>query len=108
MAKIYRVIRVKPNQLVKENVHTITDLPTKRAYLSAITATNVSRSFYLQDGGKNQLALIWNKITPLSPRVLARAAFTCLTGSRAGFKGGGKLDSCPGASATKGPPQKKQ
>jgi len=108
MAKIYRVIRVKPNQLVKENVHTITDLPTKRTYLSAITATNVSRSFYLQDGGKNQLALIWNKITSLSSYVLARAAFTCLTRSRAGFKGGGKLGSCPGASATRGHRKKQQ
>ena len=27
--------------------------------------------FYLQDGGKNQLAEIWNKITLLSPYVLA-------------------------------------
>jgi len=26
------------------------------AYLSAITATNISQSFYRQDGGKNQLA----------------------------------------------------
>ena len=39
---------------------------TNKAYLSAITATNISKSFYLQDGGKNQLALIWNKITSLS------------------------------------------
>jgi len=30
MAKIYRVIQIKLNQLVKENVHMITDLPTKR------------------------------------------------------------------------------
>jgi len=36
------------------------------AYLSAITVTNVSESFYLQDGGKNQLADTWNKITSLS------------------------------------------
>ena len=34
-----------------------------QAYLSAITVTNISiKSFYLQDGGKNQLAQIWNKI----------------------------------------------
>jgi len=33
----------------------IIDLPTKRI-LSAITVTNISQSFYLQDGGKNQLA----------------------------------------------------
>ena len=30
MAKIYRVIQIKLNQLVSENVHMITDLPTKR------------------------------------------------------------------------------
>jgi len=42
---------------------------TNKAYLSAITAANISRSFYLQDGGKNQLAQIWNKITLLSPYV---------------------------------------
>ena len=40
---------------------------TSKAYLSAITVTNISKIFYLQDGGKNQLALIWNKITSLSP-----------------------------------------
>ena len=37
------------------------------AYLSAITVTSISQSFYLQDGGKNQLAQIWNKNTSLSP-----------------------------------------
>ena len=31
MAKIYRVIRIKLNQLVAENVGMITDLPTKRS-----------------------------------------------------------------------------
>ena len=31
MAKIYRVIRIKLNQLVAENVDMITDLPTKRS-----------------------------------------------------------------------------
>ena len=30
---------------------------------------HLSQSFYLQDGVKNQLAQIWNKITPLSPHV---------------------------------------
>jgi len=29
---------------------------TNKAYLSAITEANISRSFHLQDGGKNQLA----------------------------------------------------
>ena len=42
---------------------------TNKAYLSAITVTNIYRSFYLQDGGKNQLASICNKITSLSPDV---------------------------------------
>ena len=35
---------------------------TNKAYLSAITVTNISQSFYLKDGGKNQLAQIWNKL----------------------------------------------
>jgi len=42
----------------------ITDLSTER-----ITAMNISQSFYLQDGGKKQLAYVWNKITSLSPYV---------------------------------------
>ena len=37
-----------------------------KAYLSAITVTNIYQRFYLQDGGKNRLAQIWNKITSLS------------------------------------------
>ena len=44
----------------------ITDL-TNKVYLSAITENNISRSFYLQDGGKNQLA--WKKITSVSAYV---------------------------------------
>jgi len=43
---------------------------TNKAYLSGVTVTNISQSFYLQDGDKNQLAWIRNKITPLSPYVL--------------------------------------
>jgi len=30
MAKIYRVIQIKLNQLVSDKVHMVTDLPTKR------------------------------------------------------------------------------
>ena len=30
MAKVYRIIQINLNQLVYENVHMITDLPTKR------------------------------------------------------------------------------
>ena len=55
MAKICCVKQIKLNQFVQENVHVITDLTTKS---SAITVTNISRSFYLQDGSKNQLAWI--------------------------------------------------
>jgi len=40
-----------------------------KAHLNAITVTNISHSFHLQDGGKNQLAYIRNKITSLSPYV---------------------------------------
>ena len=50
MAKIYRVIKIKPNQF-KENVHMIPDLPTKWYH----GGKHFSES-YLQDGGKNQLA----------------------------------------------------
>jgi len=55
MANIYRVIQTKPNQLVYENVHMITGLPTKR--ISALQHSDKHFSeFYLQGGGKNQLA----------------------------------------------------
>ena len=51
--------RLTESDLWRDAVRTIdsADLPTK-AYLSAITVTNISKSFYLQDGGKNQLAQI--------------------------------------------------
>jgi len=45
---------------------------TNKEHLSTITVTNISQSFYLQDGDKNQLAKTWNIITSLSPFVLAR------------------------------------
>jgi len=49
--------RLSESDLWRDAVRTIdsADLPTK-AHLSAITVTNISKSFYLQDGGKNQLA----------------------------------------------------
>jgi len=55
MAKIYRVIQIKLNQLVQENVRIITDLPIKRIkrYHSD---KNFLDFFCLQNGGKNQLA----------------------------------------------------
>ena len=40
---------------------------TNKAYLSVITVTNIYQEFYLQDGGKNQLAWIWNKLRHCHP-----------------------------------------
>jgi len=51
MVMIYRVNQINLNQFVYENVRVIV-----HTYLSAITVTNISQSFYLQDGGENQLA----------------------------------------------------
>jgi len=57
MAKIYRVAELKLNQLVNwQNVRMIHWL-TIKAYLSVITVTKLSESFYPQDGGKYQLAI---------------------------------------------------
>ena len=70
MAKIYRV-NLNKIESVQENVHMITELQTK-------CITNFKRyhsdkhfsEVYLQDGGKNKLASIWNKITSTSRYVL--------------------------------------
>jgi len=35
----------------------ITGLPKKRIYNSAVTVTNISNSFYLQDGGKKSTGI---------------------------------------------------
>ena len=40
---------------------------------NAITVTNISQCFCLQDGGKNRLAQVWKKITSLSPCVYLKA-----------------------------------
>jgi len=53
MAKIYRVIQIKLNQLVSENVHVITDLPTKRF---TRCHSDISQSFAYNMAAKNQLA----------------------------------------------------
>jgi len=58
MVKIHRVIQKGPTiesaSLRKcPRDHWLRD---NEAYLSAVTVTNISKSFYLQDGGKNQLA----------------------------------------------------
>jgi len=60
MAKIYRVIQIN-TELVSLRKCPYDYRLTNKAYLSGITVTKISRSFYLQDGGKNQLAQIWNK-----------------------------------------------
>jgi len=55
MAKLYRVIKFKiePASLRKcPHDHGLTN----KVYLSTVTVTDISQSFYLQDGGKNQLA----------------------------------------------------
>jgi len=67
MVKIYRVIQIKSNQLVQENVRTITDIPTKRIYRYH---SNKHFSQLLPTRWRqNQLAKIRNKITSLSPDV---------------------------------------
>jgi len=55
MAKIYRDIKNKIESVSLRKCpydHRLTN----KAYLSAVTVTDISRSFYLQDGGKKQLA----------------------------------------------------
>jgi len=52
MAKIFRVIQIKLNQFKKMSM----TYQQSVGLLSAITVTNISQSFYLQDGSKNQLA----------------------------------------------------
>ena len=55
MLKIYRVVQTKIESVGLRKCpcdHWLTN----KAYLSAITVTNIAQSFYLQDGGKNQPA----------------------------------------------------
>jgi len=54
MAKIYRVIQIKLNQFKEKCPYD--HWLTNKAYLNAITVTNIYPSFYPQDGDKNQLA----------------------------------------------------
>jgi len=51
MATIYRVIQIQLNQFIQGNVHMIS-----KAHVSTITVTNIYHSFYIQNGGKKQLA----------------------------------------------------
>jgi len=55
MAKIYRVIQIKLNQLVSENVHVITDLPTKR--FTRCHSDRHFSEFCLQHGGKKSTGI---------------------------------------------------
>ena len=50
MAKIYCVIKIKLNQFKKMSIWSLT---YQQSVYGAITVTNISQSFYLQDGGKN-------------------------------------------------------
>jgi len=55
MAKIDRVIQIKLNRLSLRKCPY--EHPTyNQSVFVAITVTNTSHSFYLQDGGENQLA----------------------------------------------------
>jgi len=56
MAKIYRVIQIKIESFsLRKCPHD--HYLTNKAYLSAVTVTNISQEFfYLQGGGRNQLA----------------------------------------------------
>ena len=42
---------------------------------AAFSHTRHFSEFYLQDGGKNQLARMWNKMTSLSPYILVLSGF---------------------------------
>jgi len=66
MANICRVIQIKWNQFKKMSIWWLTY--QQRAFKQYNSDKHLSQ-FYLQDGGKNQLAQIWNKITSLSPYV---------------------------------------
>ena len=69
MAKVYRVIQMKLNVSLRNCPYDQWLTGVNKAYLSAITETSISQSFYLQDGGQNQLAQTWNKITSVSLNV---------------------------------------
>jgi len=63
MAKIHRVIQIKLNQLVLKNVHMTYQLTYQQSVFKRYHSDKHFEEFYLQDGGKNQLAYIWNEIT---------------------------------------------
>jgi len=62
---------------------------TNKAYLSAVTVTNIFRSFYLQDGGKNQLALTVSEccLIKLLPYKNVKSCFWILKKRTYSFRG---------------------
>jgi len=50
------LFKYKLNQSVYENVRMIADLPTERSLFKRYHSDEHFSQFYLQDGGKNQLA----------------------------------------------------
>ena len=56
MAKIYRVIQTKLNQLVWENVYWSLTCQQSVGLFKRYYSSKHFTEFYLQDGGKNQLA----------------------------------------------------
>ena len=63
MAKIYRVIRIKLNHLVAENVGMITDLPTKRSRGVVARGRGGQRPPHFSDRGDvSPLPLFWTEI----------------------------------------------
>ena len=82
MAKIYRVIQIKLNQLVEE----ISVWLTNKAYLSAVTLTNISQEFLPTRRHQNSTCIDMEQITPLSPYVWLTLSIvghmTCSVGSR--------------------------
>jgi len=56
MAKIYRACYSDKTESVSLSKCPCDHRLNNKAYLSAITVTNISQSFDLKDGGKNRLA----------------------------------------------------
>ena len=71
MAKIYRVIRIKLNQLVAENVDMITDLPTKRSRgVVGRGRLGGQRPPFFRQGDVSPLPLFWTEIrAKVSPQL---------------------------------------
>jgi len=68
MAKIYRVIRIKLSQFKKMSIWSLT---YQQSVFNRYLSDKHFSVFYLQDGNKNQLAYMWNKITSMLPYAYA-------------------------------------